>query len=296
VVNVALISGALIVMTPQAGRRRVARRYLSIGMATALGVCLYFWIVPESFRQVVLDQLHRPSVPRLWRLTYVLEQHQDRFFYGLSTLSLVVASITLRGLRALSAAMLCMIAVSILASSNFFPHYPTVAAPAFAFGVFAFGQLVWLVAQPFRRYRTLIEYGALVIAVGLHAGVAVPSLLDEWAVSNGDQRLMIDRLTAAPDPLLALKPIYAVEAHKRLVRELEGVYMDPPTGKPVFGAQEFLLFGKKACAILLDRAASDAVPQVVQERWRRDFSVFFANPVGTVLLTGQPHCETPSYH
>ncbi len=294
VANVALISGALIVMTDQADRGWVARRYVWIGVLTAASVCLYFWVVPGSLHQVVFDQLQRPSVPRLWRLTYVLEQREDRFFYVLGTLSLIVATMSLRGLRTLSIAMLGMITISLLASSNFYLHYPTVAAPAFAFGVFTFAHEVSLSAQLFRRYATVIVYGALVLAVGLQAGIVLPSLLEKWLDSNPDERLMIDQLAAAPEPVLALTPIYAVEAHKRLVRELEGAYLDPPRGKRQFGVEDYLSFGAMACTILLDKVATRAVPQQVRERWRHDSTVFFENPVGTLLLTHQAHCGAAS--
>jgi hypothetical protein len=292
--NVALISSALIVTTDRDRRWLAVRRYAAIGVVTVAAIALVFWMIPGSLQKVVLDHLNRSPVPRLWRLSYVLQQPEERFFYVLSTGSLIVAAAAVRGLRTWSAAMLAIIAISLLAPSNFYLHYVTVAAPALAFGIFAFALEISHAAQLSRRHARALVYGALTLTVCTQAAIVMPGLLREWGASNADRRLLIDRLARSPEPVLTVKPIYAVEAHKHLVAELEPVYMDPPVESRHFDVEDYLHAGAKACTIVLEKAAYQTIPAHALEQWRRDYESVFANPAGTLLLTHHPECATSS--
>jgi hypothetical protein len=118
-------------------RLQAFKAYALMGLIVAAILALYFLAVPNSFQQVVLDQMQRSGGDRFQRVLWIRTLHFDIFFYTVSVISLSSAVLFMKRIRSFSAMALGIIISNTLLSSAFFPHYLVIAGPAFAIGFFA---------------------------------------------------------------------------------------------------------------------------------------------------------------
>ena len=292
--NFLLLVGALLVYEPNYKKRVLQlKNYIIIAAVAIIALLLYFLLIPNSADQVILDQLNRSSMDRLHRLELMFFGKFDAFFYSLSIVSLVIASVISNKLRSLSLAMLGIIALSALLPSFYYPHYISIAGPALAFGIFTFGILIYKACELLNLKGSLIPFTIFILIFAHQFTLGFDSLVGEWSGNRKpDYYAFIDKLAKTPEPLLAMEPIYAVDADRKLVRDPIESYFRSPNPKRSFSNDDYNIMVDKACTIILESKASSFFPYELRNRWEKQFISVEKNNWGTILLTENPHCQT----
>ena len=271
-------------------QRHQLKRYFLSGIPPVLGLILYFSLIPEGIEQAVFGQIDRAATSRLDRLKIILAS-KDIYFYLISCIGLLSASIFHRLLSAYALAMIGVVLVSIFLSSSFYPHYPSVAGPAFAFGIFALGVLVNEHFKEKSSYK-LIVFAIYMILVFFQLLIVFPSLNSEWKNNQDyDYYRIVKVLSQSPDPLLAMEPIFAVEANKKMIRSPIEVYFRSPNPTKKFTKEEYEDMAAKACTILLEESAKEFFPVHLQQQWLQEFEIVEKNRLGLVLITNHQQCK-----
>ncbi|MDB4977943.1 MAG: hypothetical protein JWM56_129 [Candidatus Peribacteria bacterium] len=275
----------------------IFRRYSVIGM-TAIGmIILYFIMVPGSWQQVILAQISREGSSRLMRITGMLDAPFDYYFYAISVIGLFY-SLFVRNLRSLGLSMLGIVCISLFLSSNFYPHYLSLAAPAFAFGIFCICLLIDRITSVLITQKYLATGAAIIvqlILLGFQLHISLPSLLKEWNTNNHqDYALFLQTLHHAPKPLLAMQPIFAVESDQQLLQDNQDAYMRSPVTIP-FNRSSFFTMEQHACTILLDSGANGFFPSDIQEIWKRSYKTIAVSEWGTILVTQHANCTAVTF-
>ncbi len=289
IVNVAFASVSLAWMVPAARRKDEFVRYVAIGACALVPAILWLALVPNAFQQVVLDQLHRSNESKLLRVEHLPDLSMDFRFYVVATAGLA-CGLFRRPLRPLAAGMLGVVSASLLLSSNFYPHYLSVAGPAFAYGIFCAAVLARELSRVLRRLATpvfLLLVGAFVAS---HSSLVLPSLLSEWNGNKPDEYAEIVRSLRGGGKVLAMQPVYAVSARVDMVDELLPAYTRPPVGWRRFSQSEYEAMAATACSILLDGSLRDALPAGLAEQWLVRYAKVVENSWATVLRTSNPSC------
>ncbi len=271
-------------------QRHQLKKYFLIGIPPVLALILYFSLIPEGLEQAVFGQIDRAATSRLDRLKIILAS-KDIYFYLISCIGLLYASIFHRLLSAYALAMIGVVLVSIFLSSNFYPHYPSVAGPAFAFGIFALGVVV---NEYFKQKSNskLIVFAIYIILVFFQFLIVFPSLNHEWKSNRDyDYYQIVKVLSQSPDPLLAMVPIFAVEANRKMIRSPIEVYFLSPNPTKKFTKEEYEDMAAKACTILLDQSAKEFFPVHLQQQWLQEFDIVEKNRFGLVLITNHQQCK-----
>lgn len=288
--NVGLASVALAWRAPSKRSRSEYGRYAVIGSIAVLAALAWLFLVPNAYQQVVLDQLHRPGEAKLQRLWQLRGFTKDYWFYAVTT-GCLFAGLSHRSLRPFAAAMLGVVAASLFLSSNFYPHYLSVAGPAFAFGAFCGAALLRELLSHFGRGGLAIGAISTTLALAAHAGVVLPSLWAEWMGNHPREYAdVVDALRETGGPVLAMQPIYAVQARVRMVDGLLPAYTRPPVGWPSFGADEYERMAAESCSILLDGSLKGALPGGVADAWLARYPKVLDNSWATVLRVPNPSC------
>ena len=294
--NLFFLSLALILSEPTRAKQwKQLKQYILIGIPAVLALFLYFGLIPESLDQAVFGQLNRPASSRLARLKNILHRDKDIYFYLLSCIGLISAFLFHSKLRIYALAMIGVVITSIFLSSNFYPHYLSGAGPAFAFGIFSVGVLIY----EHHRWKSkgrLIAFAIYIILFSFHLSVVFPSLSHEW---QNNRKLnyydMVEALSQTPEPLLAMEPIFAVDADKTMVQTPIEIYFHAPSPKKSFSIEEYKNMTAMACTILLENQAKGFFPTYLQKQWHEKFEVIKKNNLGKILVTNHPHCTTKLY-
>lgn len=268
------------------------RRYAIIGLA-AVGATVCYLLLPNAFQQIVLDQFGRSDESKMLRIGNLPDLDKDVLFYAMSTAFLVLGAAFHRPARPLALSMLGIVAIALLLSSNFYPHYLSAAGPAFAFGIFCGVVLAGRAFASLGQWRPLGVAVVVGLAVATHASIVLPSLLGEWIGNRPHEYGEITReLRRAGGPVLAMEPIYAVSARVDMVNDLLPAYTRPPVGRRSFSDEEFEAMASKACSILLDGSLRGVVPGHIVERWTSRYERVVDNSWATVLLTHNASCRS----
>lgn len=266
-------------------------RYATVGLVAFAFALAYLAAVPGAFRQIVLDQMGRSDESKMLRISHLPDLDKEILFYALSTACLVAAASFRSAFRPLSLAMLGVVATALLLSSNFYPHYLSIAGPAFAFGVF-FGVVLldsWFGVLGAWRRTAVVTVVAL--AVSAHACTVLPSLLNEWTGNRHPEYAQITAaLRDAGSPVLAMQPVYAVSAGVDMVDALLPSYIRPPVAVPPYSEADFERMAAEACSILLDGSLRGIVPGGVIDGWSARYEHVVDNSWATVLRTRNPLC------
>jgi hypothetical protein len=286
-VDLLLVGGALALGAPAEERRPALARGALIALAGVLPVAGYFLAVPQSFREVVVDQLARPPVGVPARLAILSRAGTGLLFPAVGTAGLVLAALVRPALRPLAVALLGVVAVALLGSRGFYAHYVGAAAPAFAVGAWAL--LLVLGEGGARAGAAGAAVGTLVAAA--HLRQAAPLLVGEWRsnVAPG-YRALVEALSTAPEPVLTAQPILAVEARRALVPGTDPLHARPPGLRVPLDADTLRAWADRACTIVLEDRAARLVPPALQLEWRRRYRTTFAGRWGILLLTGSEGC------
>lgn len=293
--NLLFVSLAII-LSESNGKVRISllKHYVYIALITILTLLMYFILIPNSFSQIVVDQLNRGSMGWLERLGQIVHSRfyqYDRFFYAFSFIFLILSVFMNRQLRFYSLAMIGIVLVALFLPSYFFAHYLSAAGPAFAFGIFAFGILIFGLLRCFDVFGLIVVYSSYILLFSIQLSIVSSSLLDEWLGNkDSDYAEIISVLSRSSEPLITVKPIFAVEAHKELLPELADAYMRSPIGRS-FTAQEYHDFAERACTIFLDSDAAEQLPNDIIERWSAEYSAIYENKWGKILVTRKQHCN-----
>lgn len=276
-------------------RNGLLKRYVYIGLTTLAVLACYFIIVPNSFNQTILEQVGRDSISRIYRLKLFIHSQfyeRDKFFYGLSFFSLMVTIVLNKKLRYFALAMIGIMLISLWLPSTFYFHYLSAAGPAFAFGIFAFGTLIFGLRKQVGVPGLIIIYSTYILLFLVQLSIVSNSLMDEWLGNkkNEDYFETISVLSQTSEPLIASLPIFAVEAKKELLIELAPVYMRSLIRRR-FTDHEYDIFASRACTIFLDRHARAELPTEVIERWSAKYTVIYKSRWGKILKTNNQNCE-----
>jgi hypothetical protein len=289
-IHLALVSLAMVALEQGSNRRAELRRYFAMGLICLAALGAYFLVIPEAVTQTILDQARRANVPRLDRIRSLWEAHPDAILYVIACPSLALGILFAPGLRAMSAAMLGIFATSLLLSSNFFPHYVAAAGPALAFGIFVFGDLVDRAGRMLGSYGFVAARAVQALAFAWHATLVLAPLSQEWAYDRKPEYYeLVDHLTDAPDPLLTIGTIYAVESGRTLLTDAYPAYMRGKVERCTPAACDAM--AANACTILLEQSGNAVFPPKVQRDWMKRFTVLYRNDLGTILLTNHPGCR-----
>jgi len=291
-IHLALVSLAMVALQEgRAERRAELRRYFAMGLICVAALGVYFLLIPEAISQTIIQQAQRASVPRLDRIRSLWNVHPDAILYAIACPSLALGILFAPGLRAMSAAMLGIFATSLLLSSNFFPHYVAAGGPALAFGIFVFADLTDRAGRMLLgAYGSVAARGIQALAFAWHATLVLAPLSQEWAYNRKPEYYeIIDRLADAPDPLLTIGTIYAVESGRTLLTDAYPAYMRGKVERCAPAACNAM--AANACTILLEQSGNAVFPPNVQRDWSKRFTVLYRNELGTILLTNGPNCR-----
>ena len=271
----------------------IARRYTLIAIPVLVLLLVYFLFIPQSIDQVIVAQTHRFPMDLQYRLKLMFTGQFDAFFYTVSLVSLVLGTVFLRKQRFLCFAMLGIFLTSTFLPRFFYPHYTSAAAPALAYGIFIFSILVSTTCKHIGQHALLCTYTILIFTFTYHFSLVFSSLAGEWLGNrNPDYYQLIDVLRNSPGPLLALEPIYAVDADRQLIHESIDTYFRSPLLQPL-SENEYAEMANRACTILLEGKANRYIPSSLRKQWREQFAVIHENRWGSVLLTSNAHCTQP---
>lgn len=292
-INIAVLSFALDFSDRDRAMRKVyARRTACLLLIALVTVALYFLMIPHAFQQVILEQITRPGSRSVFRVVEIFRAQKDSFFYVLSISGLLGGIAFLRPLRPFSIAMLAVIAIALFSSSNYYPHYLSIAGPAFAFGILALVLLLREIGRDVTMPQS-VPIAASALLIALHFGVVLPSLLREW---NGNRHpdyiTFIDRLRSLPGPLLSAQPIHAVLARKDLVSGLWDVALRSPLPSKHRSAAEWDSLYKQACTVLLEGRLEGALSKDIVDRWKKESVRVEKTAWGTLLLTDHSQCAS----
>jgi len=272
-------------------RRSELRKTGKIVLIALIIVALYLLVIPHAFQQVVFEQLTRPGGRSISRLFELLHAKNDSLLYLFGVSGLLGAMVILHPLRSLIVSMLVIIVLALFLSSNYYPHYLSLAGPAFAFGILCFVLMLREIGRETGLSRAVPILGSILL-VSIHLWIVLPSLLKEWNGNrNPDYPSFIERLRSLPGPLLSAQPIHAVLAQKDLVQDIQDVALRSPRSQKPHTNAELESMREKACSILLEGRLEGVIPKKMREEWKRESSVVERTPWGTLLLTHQPHCK-----
>lgn len=270
------------------------KRYVYMGLITLAVLACYFILVPNSLNQTILEQVGRDSFSRFDRLKQIIYSQgyeRDRFFYGLSFFSLIIAFVLNKKLRYFALAMIGIVLISLWLPSSFFFHYLSAAGPAFAFGIFALGILIFSLRKQLGVHGLIIVYSIYILFFLVQVSIVSNSLMGEWfGNKNEDYLETISVLSQTSEPLITVKPIFAVEAKKELLIELAPAYMRSPIRRR-FTDHEYDIFASRACTIFLDWDAREQLPTEVIQRWSAKYPAIYKNRWGEILITNNQNCE-----
>ena len=290
-VCLAALSIALVIETAGKDQQRALFRDFAIA-ATVMGAALWLWaMIPGAVEQAVLAQAGRPGEPRLERIAQMLGSRENRLLFGVGAAGLALELIVPSARsRALAMALLLMFIVNVLVPTNYFPHYTSGAAIAFATGACllvlrirkSWGEIGW------RRWGANVAVGGLVF---LQAWFGLPSVLKEWRENrHPDFYAFAAIVHRQPEPLLALPAILAAEADREMVPELTPYYIHAPMPVRLPGDPLFESAAAKACTIVLNDYLSKRISSTLNERWLSNYDIVERNGWGWILLTRNPHC------
>jgi hypothetical protein len=268
-------------------RHELVRYAWIVGVAVGVAL-LYLLAMPHAFQQIVLDQMERPSESRLLRVPALLTEvllEKDIPFCGMSVISLIVA-LSFRALRPLAIAMLGIILMALFLSSNFYPHYLSIAGPAFATGIFCLVVLVQRAAETLGRWSVLGVAIPISLLCTVHVSLVMHSLLGEWLLNRQPSyRVLVEAIANARGPVLTHLPIYAVDAGVPVVHEFSDAYMRPPVWKARYTEEQLLAMENQASSILIEGWMRGAVSESTIERWLAQYPHAAENEWGIVLYT-----------
>ncbi|MFH1444060.1 MAG: hypothetical protein ABIG34_01570 [Candidatus Peregrinibacteria bacterium] len=289
--NILILSFVLSLwQTDDVRQRSDLRNTMKIALTSLIAISLYFLLIPHAFQQVVFEQFTRSGGRSLSRFFELFHSRKDSLLYLLSVSSLVGVIALLRPLRPLAVSMLVIIVLALFLSSNYYPHYMSLAGPAFAFGILCLVLILWEIGREMDLPRTIPVFGG-VLLVSVHLWITLPSLLAEWNGNHhADYPAFIERLRSLPGPLLSAQPIHAVLAGKYLVQEIQNVTLRSPQSQNPHTSAEFGNMREKACTILLEGRLEGALPKGMKDKWIQESSLVEKTPWGILLLTNQPHC------
>jgi len=283
-------------------RSRELKKYFLLGLLAIFILSIYFLFVPRSLDQVVFGQINREATGRFDRLFVLLQAKKDIYFYLLGCLGLIYTYIWQRQLRFYALAFIGVVLTSTFLSSNFFPHYMSGAAPAFAFGIFGLGVGIYQFCQRLPLKAIATNFVSLIIYILLFTyqfSTTFPSLYEQWTNNRSPSYYQtVAALAKTPEPLLTMEPIFAVEAGKKLVRtpieiyfRAPGIDFPHPDIATKFSQPDFQAMVAEACTIFLEGKGEQVFPTELQKQWQREFQTFQKNRWGTILLTNSPGCH-----
>jgi len=289
--NLLMASMLLIWMRDKAVRKQEIVRYAWI-LGSAIGIALlYLLTIPNALQQIVLDQLGRSSESKFLRIQALLTLDKDVLFYGVSTLSLAVA-LYFRHLRPLALVMLGIILVALLLSSNFYPHYLSIAGPAFAAGIFCLVILMQRCVGRLGRWSALGIAMPISLLCTMHTSIVMPSLLGEWLYNRQTPyHELVKAVRQAGGPVLTHQPIYAVNAGVPIIHAFSDAYMRPPVSRPRYTEKQLLAMENDACSILIEGWMRGAVSDSTLQRWLTQYYHAVENNWGMVLYTHHSNCS-----
>lgn len=287
-------------------RSRQLKRYAFMFSLAVLILLIYFILIPHSLDQVVLGQINRTAIGRVERIFIIVKAQKDIYFYLLGCLGLIYTAIWQKHLRFYAIAMMGLILTSTFLSSNFFHHYMSAAAPAFAFGIFGLGIGISQMFQYFILNATVANIASLILYLlffSYHFSITFPSLNQQW--TNNRNPIYYQTVTAlakTPEPLLTMEPIAAVEAGKKMIRTPIEVYFRAPginfmTPKVTtrFNQKDFENMANEACTIFLESKGRQVFPDELQKQWQTKFKIVQKNKWGVIMLTKRSGCNKTTY-
>ncbi|PSB63084.1 hypothetical protein C7B79_15365 [Chroococcidiopsis cubana CCALA 043] len=283
-------------------RSRELKKYFLLGVLAIFILFIYFVFFPRSLDQIVFGQINREATGRFERLFVLLQAKKDIYLYLLGCGGLIYTAIWQRKLRFYALAFLGLVVTSTFLSSNFFPHYMSGAAPAFAFGIFGLGIGIYQFCQRLPLSAIAANFISLIIYILLFSyqfSNTFPSLYEQWTNNrNPSYYQTVVALTKTPEPLLTMEPIFAVEAGKQLVRtpieiyfRAPGIDFPNPDVANKFSQQDFQAMATEACTIFLEGKGEQVFPIELQKRWRAEFQTFQKTRWGTILVTNNFGCH-----
>jgi hypothetical protein len=105
--------------------------------------------------------------------------------------------------------------------------------------------------------------------------------------------MFIEKLSAAPDPIITATPIYAVDADKHSVTGIDELYMRPAVKHHNYTNADWKNAVQRTCTVVIDGMLEDEVPRDVSRRWQNTYHLYFRSAWGDILLTHQPGCNEP---
>lgn len=289
IANIGFVSLSLVWMAPSSKRKSEFVRYCMIGVCAVLPAILWLALVPNAYQQVVIDQLRRSSESKLLRIHNLPDLSMDFRFYVVATVGLACGLFP-RVTRALALGMFGVLLSSLLLSSNFYPHYLSIAGPAFAYGIFCGTVSIHALSRGLRRFATPAVAVLIGVLAASHSSLVLPSLLAEWNGNRPVEYAELVRSLNGGGRVLAMQPIYAVSARVDMVDGLLQAYTRPPVGWRTFSESEYEAMAETACSILLDGSLRQALPSGLAERWVARFEKVVENSWATVLRTSNPSC------
>lgn len=286
-------------------RSRELKKYFSLGLLAIVILSIYFVLIPRSLDQVVFGQINREATGRFDRLFVLLQAKKDMYLYLLGCGGLIYTSIWQKKLRFYALAFLGLVLTSTFLSSNFFPHYMSGAAPAFAFGIFGLGVGIYQLCQRLPLNVFAANFVSVIIYILLFSyqfSTTFPSLHEQWTNNrNPSYYQTVTALAKTPEPILTMEPIFAVEAGKRMVRtpieiyfRAPGIDFPNPDISAKFSQQDFQAMANEACTIFLEGKGAQVFPTQLQKQWQTEFQAFQKNRWGSILLTNSPSCRQRS--
>lgn len=264
------------------------RRSLLAGAATAACVGLYFALLPNSFQQAVVEQMGRAPVPATQRIGMMLTR-PDAWFYVVSCTGLACGLLFCRELRGILACMLLMVVGSTVLPSNFYHHYPVVAAPAFCFGVYVLVlQFEDLATRLLKVRSPVVVLTACAAICVIQAEEVARPLADVWFGNRSPgHHELLRRISTAPGPLMTAQAIYGVEAGVELLPDLQEIYLRSPVLTKEYTNEMLDEMARKAGTILIEPRSLRVLPMPVQKAWIARYPSLESNTAGVLLLA--PH-------
>jgi hypothetical protein len=283
-------------------RKQQLKKYVLIGIPAILILLIYFLVIPHSLDQVVFGQINREATGRFDRLFVLLEAKKDIYLYFLGCLGLIYTYIWQRQLRFYALAAIGLVLTSTFLSSNFFPHYMSAAAPAFAFGIFGLGVGIYRFCQHLPLNIVAVNFVSLIFYILLFSyqfSMTFPSLYEQWTNNRTPSYYQtIAALAKTPEPILTMEPIFAVEAGKKMVRtpieiyfRAPGIDFPHPEIANKFNQKDFQAMAAEACTIFLEGKGEQVFPPQLQKQWQQEFQKLQKTRWGVIFLTNSAECE-----
>jgi hypothetical protein len=259
----------------------------------SLALGAFFYFIPQAFEQVVAFQKTRPYLEMAVRFQWIWDySRSDLLLYAIGLAGLCFSILKPKVALGYAIALLGIICINFFVPRGYYPHYLVGAAPAFAVGAFLLLAQVENLFGP--KWKMKLQFASLAV-LSAHLYIVTPGLWKEWIGNeSGGYKKLVSILHEMPGPLLAMEPIYAVDAGIPLVSHFNQADMRVyrVTGE-AFPEDKLSDLESRACTLLLEPYFTRSfLPKAVIERWMTQYSTVYNDWWGTILVSNRPDCQS----